>query len=101
MYTPFVLGVCAHDHRPVRVHRRDLGPCRQQDDAIPRELVSRREKIGTCNQKLAQYRVALDSGADPAVVGQWIAEIQVRKLAAHALLRAATAPGRNDDQRNR
>jgi RNA polymerase sigma-70 factor (sigma-E family) len=47
-------------------------------------------EVGTYDQELAQYRVALDSGADPAVVGQWIAEIQVRKLAAHARLRAAT-----------
>ena len=59
-----------------------------QDDAIPRELVSLRE--GTCDKKLAQYRVALDSGADPAVVCQWITEIQVRELAADARLRAAT-----------
>jgi hypothetical protein len=33
---------------------------------------------------------ALDSGADPAVVGQWITETQARKLAADARLRAAT-----------
>jgi site-specific DNA recombinase len=61
-----------------------------QDGAIPRELVSLREEIGTCDQKLAQYRAALDSGADPAVVGQWITETQARKLAADARLRAAT-----------
>jgi site-specific DNA recombinase len=61
-----------------------------QDDAIPRELISLREQIGTCDQKLAQYRAALDSGADPAVVGQWITETQARKLAADARLRAAT-----------
>jgi site-specific DNA recombinase len=61
-----------------------------QDDAIPRELVSLREEIGTCDQKLAQYRAALDSGADPAVVGQWITETHARKLAADARLRAAT-----------
>jgi hypothetical protein len=33
--------------------------------------------------------VALDSGADPAV-GQWITEIQARKLAADPRVRAAT-----------
>jgi len=67
-----------------------------QDEAVPRELVSLREEIGTCDQKLAQYRAALDSGADPAVVGQWITETQARKLAAEARLRAATGtrPGR-------
>jgi len=37
-----------------------------------------------------QYRAALDSGADPFVVGQWITETQARKLAADARLRAAT-----------
>ncbi len=60
-----------------------------QDHAVPRELVSLREQIGTCDQKLAQYRAALDSGADPAV-GRWITETQARKLAAEARLRAAT-----------
>ena len=67
-----------------------------QDDAIPRELVSLREEIGTCDQKLTQYRAALDSGADPAVVDQWITETQARKLATDAPLRAAsgsTRPG--------
>ena len=73
-----------------------------QDEAVPRELVSLRDEIGTCDQKLAQYRAALDSGADPAVVGQWITETQARKLAADARLRAATGtPPRagKDDQR--
>ena len=40
--------------------------------------------------KTPKYRGALDSGADPAVVGQWITETQARKLAADARLRAAT-----------
>jgi hypothetical protein len=71
-----------------------------QDDAIPRELVSLREEIGTCGQKLAQYRVALDSGADLAA-GQRIPAIQARKLAADARPRVATgtAPAGTDDQK--
>jgi Recombinase zinc beta ribbon domain len=36
-----------------------------QDDAIPRELISLREQIGTCDQKLAQYRAALLPGPEP------------------------------------
>jgi len=51
-------------------------PSASQDHAIPRELVSLREEIGTCDQKLTQYRAALDSGADPAVVSQWMTETQ-------------------------
>jgi site-specific DNA recombinase len=61
-----------------------------QDDALPRELAALEDEISDCNQKLAQYRKALDSGADPAVVGRWITETQARKLAADARLRAAT-----------
>jgi DNA invertase Pin-like site-specific DNA recombinase len=61
-----------------------------QDDAIPREAASLEDEIGACDQKLAQYRKALDSGADPAVVSQWITQTQARKLAAGARLRAAT-----------
>ena len=61
-----------------------------QDDAIPRELAALEDEIKDCTQKLTQYRKALDSGADPAVVGQWITETQARKLAADARLRAAT-----------
>jgi site-specific DNA recombinase len=61
-----------------------------QDDVMPRELVSLRDEIAVCDQKLTQYRAALDSGADAAVVGQWITETQARKLVADARLRAAT-----------
>jgi len=75
---------------PVRLPATIEALAASQDNAIPRELVSLREVIGTCHQKLAQYRAALGSGADPAVVGQWITETQARKLAADARLRAGT-----------
>jgi site-specific DNA recombinase len=75
---------------PVRLPGTIEALAASQDDAVPRELASLREEISTCEQKLAQYRAALDSGADPAVVGQWITETQARKLAADARLRAAT-----------
>jgi hypothetical protein len=69
---------------PVRIPGTIEALAASQDDAVPRELASLREEISTCEQKLAQYRAALDSGADPAVVGQWITETQARKLAADA-----------------
>jgi hypothetical protein len=71
-----------------------------QDDVIPRELAALKDEISACDHKLAQYRKALDSGADPAVVGQWIAETQARKLAADARLSTATGtrpPGHRGD----
>lgn len=49
-----------------------------------------RDEIWICARQLIHYRATLDSGGDPAVVGQWIAETQARKLAADARL---TAPG--------
>jgi site-specific DNA recombinase len=75
---------------PVRLPGTIEALAASQDEAAPRELVSVREEISTCDQKLAQYRAALDAGADAAVVGQWISETQARKLAADARLRAAT-----------
>jgi hypothetical protein len=35
--------------------------------------------IADCNQKLARYRAALDAGADPALVTQWIAEVEASR----------------------
>jgi hypothetical protein len=37
--------------------------------------------LADCDQKLAQYRRALDTGADPAVVTGWINETHTEKLA--------------------
>jgi site-specific DNA recombinase len=53
-----------------------------QDHQLSPEVVNLREEIAECDRQLAQYRAALDSGGDPAVVGQWITETQARKLAA-------------------
>jgi DNA invertase Pin-like site-specific DNA recombinase len=36
-------------------------------------------KIAECDQKLAQYRAALDAGASPATVAAWIAETEAEK----------------------
>lgn len=36
-------------------------------------------KIAECDRKLAQYRAALDAGANPATVAGWIAETEAEK----------------------
>jgi site-specific DNA recombinase len=36
-------------------------------------------KIAECDRKLAQYRAALDAGANPATVAAWIAETEAEK----------------------
>ncbi len=47
--------------------------------------------IRECDRKLERYRVALDGGTDPKVVGQWIAEVTRERREAEAMLRAASA----------
>jgi site-specific DNA recombinase len=69
-----------------------------QEEEISPEVASLGDDIAQCDRQLAQYRAALDSGGDPAVVGRWITETQAKKLAAEARLHASTstqaAPGR-------
>ncbi|WP_368860582.1 recombinase family protein [Streptomyces sp. RK75] len=48
------------------------------------------QKIADCDAKLAAHRAALEAGADPALVTQWIADTQARRKQAEAELRATT-----------
>ena len=81
--------------------RSTLSPLPRKTEVSP-EVVGLREEITGYGRQLGQYRAALDSGGDPAVVGQWISETQARKLAADARLRALTgtraAPQRIEQQ---
>ncbi|MEU4968231.1 recombinase family protein [Streptomyces smyrnaeus] len=58
------------------------GPTRTTNNA--------QQKIADCETKLAAHRAALEAGADPALVTQWIAETQARREQAEAELRATT-----------
>jgi site-specific DNA recombinase len=49
------------------------------------------ERLQSARQRLAQYRSALDGGADPATVTQWITEAAEQERAAAADLQAAAA----------
>ncbi|MGN9913557.1 hypothetical protein ACTMTJ_39080 [Phytohabitans sp. LJ34] len=46
--------------------------------------------VAECDAKLARYRVALDAGADPAVVAGWIAETQAERQRAKERQPSAT-----------
>jgi site-specific DNA recombinase len=48
-------------------------------DAAQRQLTD-------CDTRLGKYRVALEHGTDPTVVGAWIAEVQGQRLAAERTL---------------
>jgi site-specific DNA recombinase len=52
-----------------------------------------RQQLADCDRRLARYRAALEAGTDPAIVGQWIAEVTATRQAAEAALRQLeTAP---------
>jgi hypothetical protein len=45
-----------------------------------------RRTLSACDERLQRYRLALEEGADPAVVATWIAEVQGERLAAERTL---------------
>jgi site-specific DNA recombinase len=58
-------------------------------------------KIAECGRKLAQYRAALDAGADPATVARWITETEAERARYQAAKRAAplrVAPSMSRDE---
>lgn len=52
-------------------------------------VVAAREAIAECDERLARYREALDSGADPAVVAGWIREVEADRRKAEQTLRGS------------
>jgi hypothetical protein len=52
------------------------------DDAAAARTEAARRKIVDCDSRLDKYRAALEAGADPVVVGGWIAEVQAERLQA-------------------
>ena len=49
------------------------------------KMEAARRKIADCDDRLGKYRAALDSGADPSVVAEWMSEVQAEKLKAQAV----------------
>ncbi len=60
------------------------------------EQAQARQAIKDCERRLARYQAALDAGADPAVVTQWINEAQRGKDAAQKKLDAHPAVTRKN-----
>ena len=55
-----------------------LGACESTEGADAKMEAVRR-KIADCDDRLRKYRAALDSGADPSVVAEWMSEVQAEK----------------------
>jgi site-specific DNA recombinase len=63
----------------------------QADDHPTAQRQAARQVLEDCHQRLARYRAALEAGADPVLVTQWIAEAQADRAAAQAQLSQAAA----------
>ncbi|HEY1619061.1 MAG TPA: recombinase family protein [Streptosporangiaceae bacterium] len=89
---PGLDGWLGHELDPARLPATLAGlQAAALEDTAPPEVAGLREQLAGLNRKLTSYRAALDSGADPAVVSQWITETQASKLAAEIRLRALDA----------
>ncbi|MEU7487548.1 recombinase family protein [Streptomyces sp. NPDC042319] len=53
-------------------------------------IAAARSKIAECDTKLATHRAALEAGADPVLVTQWLTETQAIRVQAEADARAAS-----------
>ena len=60
-----------------------------EDPAASARAEAARVRIAECDAEIGQYRASLKAGADPAVIGPWIAEAQAKKVAAQAEVRSA------------
>jgi site-specific DNA recombinase len=64
----------------------------QVDEGAETRAEAARRTIADCDNRLANYRKALDAGADAVVVASWMAEVQGERLRAEQELQA-TVPG--------
>lgn len=65
----------------------------ETDGAAEASVDAARRKLADCDARLAQYRSALDAGADPKVVAGSMAQVQAQRLGAERLINDA-APSR-------
>jgi site-specific DNA recombinase len=61
------------------------------DPALAAQLDDAHRTLADARRKLAQYRTALDGGADPATITRWITETAHQERAAQARIEALTA----------
>jgi site-specific DNA recombinase len=66
---------------------RDLAAAQRHETTQAGDDEETARKIAECDRKLAQYRAALDAGADPATVAAWIAETGAQKASYARVMR--------------
>lgn len=60
----------------------------ETDPSADARLEGARRKLVDCEARLARHRAALEAGADPAIVAEWIAEVRTERDAAERLVAA-------------
>jgi site-specific DNA recombinase len=61
----------------------------REPDADTARLEAAHRKLAECSARLDKYRAALEAGADPVIVGQWLSEVKGEQMAAETELAAA------------
>ena len=61
---------------------------RAVETSLPEHSSNPLETIAECDRKLTRYRELVDAGAEPALVAQWIREVQADREEAQVLLTA-------------
>jgi site-specific DNA recombinase len=69
----------------------DLAAAQQHETARASADEQTARKVAECDRKLAQYRAALDAGANPATVAAWIAETEAEKASYALVMRRPAA----------
>jgi len=65
---------------------RALTAVADHDPIVDARVAQAERKVADADAKLGRYREALDSGADPVVIGQWIAEVRADRAEAQTKL---------------
>jgi hypothetical protein len=68
---------------------RTISAAAAPSDTDPAKGMAAERKLTDCDKRLNQYRKALGSGADPAVVAGWMTEVQAERLKAEQDLAAS------------
>jgi len=63
----------------------------QTDPDADAEAIATGRQLAGCDRKLAKYRAALEAGTDPAIVAEWIKQVQAERAAAQTRARRRSA----------
>ena len=84
------LGTAFAPHRIAETVAAMAAASAQDDEPVIAEVVDSKQ-LAECERKLAQYRALLEQGTDPAIVAEWIREVEAERARLQETARAASA----------